>query len=195
MEEEEGYYCVSILVDGTPVVPSDTFTCVVTKDTTIEVLFDVIPEEPENQEPTLAATFTFGANGSASHNDGSSKTTYSETSGGYTLSLSSMTNVYTGARDAKGNSCLKLGSSSKAGSFTFTVPSDVKKVIIYVAQYKANTTKVTINGTSHTITTASNNGAYTAIEIDTTTTKTISFTTVSGGYRAMLNTIEYYAVK
>ena len=142
-------------------------------------------------EPTTLATFELGANGSASHSDGTSKTTYTETKNGYTLTLSSMSNVYTGARDAKGNSCIKLGASSKAGSFSFTVSDDVSKVIIYVAQYKTNTTKVSVNGTSYTITTASNNGAYTAIEVDTSTTKTVTFTTVSGGYRAMVNTIEF----
>ena len=141
--------------------------------------------------PIVVSTFAFGANGSESHSDGSAKTSYSETNNGYTLNLSSMTNIYTGARDAKGNSCIKLGASSKAGSFSFTVPNDVTKVIIYVAQYKANNTKITVNGTSYTITTASNNGEYTAIEIDTSTTKTVTFTTVSGGYRAMINTIEF----
>ena len=99
--------------------------------------------------------------------------------------------MYTGARDAKGNSCIKFGTSSKTGSCTFTVPANVTKVIIYVAQYKANTTKITVNGTTYTITTASNNGAYTAVEIDTTTTKTVTFTTASDAVRAMVNTIEF----
>ena len=78
---------------------------------------------------------------------------------------------------------------------TFTVGANVNKVVIYVAQYKANTTKIKVNNASYTITTASNNGAYTAIEIDTTTTKTISFTTVSGGYRAMVNSIVFTVVE
>ncbi|MBR2380898.1 MAG: hypothetical protein IKA84_00190 [Clostridia bacterium] len=147
--------------------------------------------DAEPTEPETLATFTFGEDGSASHSDGSSKTSYSETNDNYTLTLDSMSNVYTGARDAKGNSCIKLGASSKAGSFSFTVPDDVTKVVICVAQYKANTTKITVNGTSYTITTASNNGEYTEIEIDTTVNKTVSFTTVSGGYRAMVNTIEF----
>ena len=135
--------------------------------------------------------FNLGANGSASHADGSSKTTYSETNGDYTLSLTGGTNMYTGARDAKGNSCIKLGASSKAGGFSFTVPSDVTRVIIEVAKYKANTTKVSVGGTTYTISGASNNGAYDAIEVDTTSTKTVKLTTVSGGYRAMVNTITY----
>lgn len=138
------------------------------------------------------ATFEFGVNGTATHSDGSSASSYSESNSGYTLTLSNLTNVYKNARDAKGNSCLKLGAGSKAGSFSFTVPDDVEKVILKVAQYKANTTKITVNSTSYTITTASSNGAYTDIEVDTSSTKTVSLTTVSGGYRAMLNTIEFY---
>ena len=145
-------------------------------------------------EPVTLATFALGANGSASHADGSSKTSYSETVNGYTLNITSGTNMYTGARDAKGNSCIKFGASSKAGSMSFTVADNVTKVIIYVAKYKTNTTKITVNGTSYTITTASNDGAYTAIEVDTSTTKTVSFTTVSGGYRAMVNTIEFIGI-
>lgn len=141
-------------------------------------------------EPTTIV-FELGDNGSESHNDGSSKTSYTETVDGYTLNLTSGTKFYTGARDAKGNSAIKLGTSSAAGSFSLTAPDDVTKVIFYVAQYKSNTTKIKVNSTSHTITTASNNGAYTAIEVDTSTTKTITFTTVSGGYRCMIDKIEY----
>ena len=135
--------------------------------------------------------FELGANGSAIHYDGTSKTTYSETVNGYTLSVTNGSSFYTGARDAKGNSCFKLGTGSKAGSFSLTAPSDVTKVIIYVAQYKANTTKITVSGSSYTITTASDNGTYTAVEVDTSSNKTVSFTTVSGGYRAMVNTITF----
>ena len=135
--------------------------------------------------------FTLGADGSASHADGSSKTSYSETVSGYTLSLTNVSNFYTGARDAKGNGCIKLGASSKAGGFTLTAPAEVTSVVIAVAQYKANTTKITVNGTAYTITTASTNGAYTDIIVDTTSTKTITLTTVSGGYRAMVNTITF----
>ena len=141
-------------------------------------------------EPT---TFEFGANGSASHADGSSKTSYSETVNGYTLNITGGTNMYTGARDAKGNSCIKLGMSSKTGGFSFTVANDVTKVIIYIAKYKTNTTKITVNGTPYTLTLSSNDGEYDAIEIDTSSNKTVTLTTVSGGVRAMVNTIEFYA--
>ncbi len=151
-------------------------------------------ETPQEPTVTTLATFEFGANGSASHSDGSNNTSsssYTETVGGYTLSITGDTNMYTGARDATGNSCIKFGASSKAGSMSFTVPENVTEVIIYVAKYKSYTTKVTINGTTHTLTKNSNDGAYDEIRVDTTTNKTITFTTVSGGYRAMLNTIVF----
>ncbi len=141
----------------------------------------------------LVAKFELGANGSASHSDGSSKTSYTETVGDYQLSLTGGSQMYTGARDEKGNSCIKFGSSKNTGSTSFTVPNDVTKVIIYVAKYKANTSKVTVNGTTYTLSGASNNGVYDAITVDTTTTKKVSFSTASGGVRAMVNTIEFYA--
>jgi hypothetical protein len=137
----------------------------------------------------MEVVFALGANGSASHGDGSSKTSYSETVSGYTLNITGGTNMYTGARDAKGNSCLKMGASSKAGSFSFTVPDDVTSVVIMVAKYKTNTSKITVNGISYTLVNNSDNGAYDEIVVDTSTTKTITFKTVSGGYRCMVNSI------
>ncbi|MBR2320180.1 MAG: hypothetical protein IKA50_05305, partial [Clostridia bacterium] len=135
--------------------------------------------------------FTMGADGTATHADGNKYTTYTETVGDYTLTLDSLNNVYGPARDAKGNGCIKLGASSKAGGFSFTVPADVTSVIIAVGKYKANTTKLNINGTAYTLSNASNDGAYDEIVIDTTSNKTITLTTVSGGYRAMVNSITY----
>ncbi len=174
-------------------------TATLTKgEATDTVTFDVTVKAEEQEQPevpgapTVLATFELGANGSASHNDGTSiDSSKSYTDGAYTLALTSCSNVYDGARDANGNSCLKFGTSKKVGSMTFTVPENVTSVTIYVAQYKANATKVNINGTPYTVTTASNNGEYTAYTVDTTTTKTITFTTVSGGVRAMVNTIVF----
>ena len=143
------------------------------------------------EEKTI--TFNMGNDGGATHYDGSEKSSYSQTVDGMTLSLTGGSKMYTGARDAKGNGGIKLGTGSAAGKFTFTVPENVTSVTIYIAKYKANTSKVTINGTTYTLTKNSNDGAYDAITIDTTTTKTISLTTVSGGYRAMVNTIEFVA--
>ena len=105
-----------------------------------------------------------------------------------------MSKVYGSARDEKGNSCLKLGTGSAVGEFSFTVPDEVTQVIIYIAGYKAEAAKITVNGTSHTISSQSNAGDYTAIEVDTTSTKTVTLTTVSGGYRAMVNAIVFISV-
>ena len=144
-----------------------------------------MPEQGSN------IVFEFGSNGNASHVDGSSsKTTYTETKNGVTLSITSGTNMYPSSYDAKGNSCIKLGTSSKAGSFSFTVPVDVTSVVINVAKYKANSASVTINGTKYTLTKNSNDGQYNAITVDTSSTKTVTLT-VSSGYRAMVNSIEF----
>lgn len=141
-----------------------------------------------------AATFTFGENGEATHVDGSGLgTSTSYTDGDYTLELTEMSKVYGPAYDATGKSCIKLGTSSAVGTFQFAVDANVSKVVIYVAGYKGNDGKVTVNGTEYSISTLSNNGEYTAIEIDTTTVKTITFATVSGKARCMVDAIEYYA--
>ena len=154
------------------------------------------PDYEAPEQPSVGgalATFEFGDNGSEAHVDGNSLGTSKEYSeGNYKLTLENMSSVYGPAYDAKGNSCIKLGTSSKVGSFAFTVSSDVTKVVIKVAQYKTNATKVNVNGVEYTITTASNNGEYTEITVDTTTNKTVTFTTVSGGVRAMVNSIAYY---
>ncbi len=148
--------------------------------------------EGVESEPEELVTFEFGANSSAAHVDGNDLgASKSYTENGYTLKLTGMSKVYGPAYDAKGNSCIKLGTSKVVGCFTFTVDDDVDQVIIRVAKYKSNTTKINVNGTAYTISGASNDGAYDEIVIDTTTTKTITFTTVSGGVRAMINSITY----
>ena len=140
---------------------------------------------------TEEIVFDLGTNGTASHSDGSSATSYTETVYNYTLTLSNGSSFYTKARDAKGNSAIKLGTSKAAGSFSMTVPDEVTEVVFAAAQYKANTSKLSINGTQYTLSSASDNGAYDTITIDTSSTKTISVTTVSGGYRCMIDSITY----
>ena len=148
----------------------------------------------ESSEPAVVATFDFGANGTASHVDGNDLgASKSYTVGTYTLALTNMSKVYGPAYDAKGNSCLKFGTSKVIGSMSFTVPENVTKVVIYAAKYKSNSTKVNVNGTDYSLTKNSNDGAYDAIEVDTTTTKTVTFKTVASTYRAMINTIEFWA--
>ena len=157
------------------------------------------PTEPETEAPVIPegqlAVFDLGANGGASHNDGvdiTSPKTY--THGDYALTLLNPTKLYGDARDAKGNSCLKLGSSKAVGSFTFTVPDDVDEVVIHAAGYKANTATVSVNGQTYSVTTCSADGAYTPITVDTTATKTVTVATVTGATRCMINTIEFYTL-
>ena len=150
----------------------------------------------EVPEGSAVATFTFGENGDAKHVDGSDLAEGTEyEANGYKLTITGVTKVYSGAYDATGNSCLKYGTGSLAGTFSFTVAEDITKVVIYVAGYKAANSTIKINGVEHSITTTSNNGEYTAITIDTTTTKTISFESVvssAKSQRGMINTIEFY---
>lgn len=143
---------------------------------------------------TTLATFEFGDDvDTSTHKDGSDIGTSKDfTSGDYTLSLTEASKVSDGANDATGKSCLKLGTSSVVGSFVFTVSDEVTKVKIYVAGYKANTAQISVNGgDTQTISTCSNNGEYTEIEVDTTTNKTVSFTTVASGYRVMIDKIVF----
>ncbi len=150
---------------------------------------DPTPDDPTPDTPlpsgTLAA-FDFGAKSSASHQDGKDATSKTYTENDYNLNIKNGVKLYVDAFDAKGNSCLKLGSSSAKGSFSFTVPDDVTSVAIYAAQYKSDSATLTINGKQHTLTTASNNGEYEAYVVDTTTTKTV---TVESNKRAMIDKI------
>lgn len=161
---------------------------------------------------SAAAVFQFGDNvtgDEVTHSDGDSKNPVAEnqsyTSGNYTITLTNVSKVYgindnstVAANDAKGNSCLKLGTSSAAGTFDFTVAEDVTTVVIYVACYKANAAQVVVNGTAHKLETLSNEGAYTAIAVDTTTTKTVTFTTgpeKADGVRVMIDAIALHTAK
>ncbi len=137
--------------------------------------------------------FQFGDNGNAGHKDGSQIEAGTEyTSDNYTLTLSGATKVYGGAFDAQGNSALKLGTSTAYASLSFTVSDEVKKVVISIAGYKSNKAEIIINAdTIYNIISKSDLGVYTNIVVDTSTNKTISLTTLSGGYRAMINSITF----
>ncbi len=186
LEEIDGTITLTVpegLPEGSTIIDDESF------------VDESVSETPDEEKVVeILATFNLGADGSATHKDGSSdKPTYSETDGDYTLTITGGSKMYPSSIDAKGNGCIKLGSGSYAGKFTFTVPDNIKKVVLYIAGYKGDTAKITVNsGTAQTISTLSNNGEYTAIEIDTSSVKTISFTTVSGGYRAMMNTIVFH---
>lgn len=157
------------------------------------VVFFTSYVEAANAPKTLA-TFTFGDNkDTTTHVDGSdlgASKTYTE--GDYTLALTGMSKVYGPANDATGISCIKLGTSSAVGTFTFTVPENVTSVVIRVAGYKAKTSKIAINGgAAQTLTTSSDDGAYQEFVIDTSTNKTVTVATVSGAVRAMVDSIAY----
>lgn len=144
---------------------------------------------------TKEIVFELGEDGEASHSESTAdKATYTETVEGYTLSLTNGSKMYPNSRDAQGNGAIKMGASSTIGQFTMTVPNDVSKVIIYVAGRTNKTVGIKINDEAQTISTLSDNGEYTPVEIDTTVTKTIVFETTSSGYRAMINTIVYVAM-
>ncbi|MBQ4060982.1 MAG: PT domain-containing protein [Bacilli bacterium] len=141
----------------------------------------------------LLASFDFGDNGEAKHVDGNELaegTSYEV--GGYTLTLTGLSKVYGPAFDAQGNSAIKLGTSSKVGTFTFTVDASVNTVVINAACYKANASKITINGVEYELKGLSNEGTYDQIVIDTSTNKEVVLSTVSGACRAMVNSIELY---
>ena len=187
---EEGFVVTEVKVNGETVEAVEgVYTITVKATVNIEVTTQ--EESTVPAEPTLAAQFNLGEDGSAKHFDGNSTTQYTETQNGYTLTLTSSANVYSKATDATGNGCLKLGTSEKAGSFSFTVPESVTIVKIYVAGYKAKDATVTINNVATALTCHSDDGEYDCIEIDVSAVKTVEFK-VSSGYRCMINTIEFY---
>ena len=148
------------------------------------------PEQPA--EPKLTATFNMGTNKSsteAGDTNASNKWT-SETNNGRTLTISSSTQLYFGAYSGD-EICVRLGTGSATGSFTFTVDSDITKIRVNAARYKTDTGNMTIsgaNGASSTTYTLTNSFAW--FEFDTTTEKTI--TIASTAKRILINTIEWW---
>ena len=153
---------------------------------------NIVPIAPA--EPTAYATFNCGDDGEAKHVDGDSTAIYTGLSAeGYTLTITDGANLFKNARDAQGNGCLKLGTGKAVGSFKLTVTANVTKVVFMVAGYKSTAAKISINGgEAIEVTSKSDEGEYTAIEAVPVDNE-ITFTTLSGGYRCMINTIVYYA--
>lgn len=144
--------------------------------------------------PSVVATFTFAPSSNTSeHSDGSSTPTYTAEVDGYSLNISNGTGLCQKANDAKGNGALKLGTKKAAGAFKITVDATkVKSIKIYVAGYKNNACKFTVNGgETQTTTSISDNGEYDCFEIVVPEDGIISFTTVNGGFRGMINKIEF----
>lgn len=161
-----------------------------TKEFTVTVL--KADENPGTETKTITFKLGNDVTENPAHQDGSSKTEYTETVDGVTLTISGGVQFYTGVTDAKGNGCVRLGSSKKAGSFKITsIPAGVKSIKIYVAGYKANAATVTANGEATKLTKQSNNGEYEAIEVliaEDTTEVTIE---VASNNRIMINAIEF----
>ena len=147
--------------------------------------------------PATEIIFDFGDNKETVHNDGKEITDSSKTyvSGSYELVLTNISKVYDGAFDYQGNSALKLGTATRAATFTFNVPTEVNSVVINAAKYKnySNNNILIINGTTYTLIGASSDGQYDAIFIDTSTVKTVTVetTTDSATPRAMINSIVF----
>ncbi len=152
---------------------------------------------------TLVATFDFGEKQTVGpeqqevgvHSDGAIvKDKLDLENEDYTLSLSELSNVYSNAFDKVGNSTLKLGTSTEAGSFVIHAPKGVALVKIYVSGYKTNSAKITVNGGEEiVIDTTSDDGEYTVVEIKVPTDCEITISTCKGGYRAMIDHIDFYA--
>ena len=207
LTEENGVYRIDlpayafafkILADGENTT-RDFYLSEVTENKTYALNFEHTHNFENNKcdcgtvKQLIEHVFTLGEDGEAGHKDSSSdQTTYTETNGDYTLSITGGSKFYPSSHDEQGNASFKLGTGNAVGKFTFTVPNDVEKVVIYVAGYKDKIVTVEVNEITYEITSLSNNGEYTAIEIDTTTTKTVSFTTTTeNDERCMINTIVF----
>lgn len=112
-------------------------------------------------------------------------------SDGYELHFVNFSNVYKNARDAQGNPALKLGKTSEVASFEFTVPNDIKVVVIKVAKYCGINSVVEVNNREYVLQKSSDDGEYDSIIIDTSKNKTIIFSTTEAGPRCMIRSIEF----
>ena len=140
--------------------------------------------------------FDFGTDIEPSgHNDGKTTgSTQSYTVDDYILNLTDMDKCFENAYDAQGRAILKLGVSQTVGGFTFTVPNNVTSVIIKAAKYKTNTSKLTVNGNTTTLSFSSNDiGEYESIVVDTRVNKTVTVSTEVGGIRACIGAIIFVA--
>lgn len=166
------------------VVKGDTDVVVTTKES----------GAPEDQ---VLAEFTCGEDGEKEHADGTAITdgtgTYEETVSGYTLTISNPVKVYTGARDAQGNGCIKLGTSSKVASFEIVVPAGVDYVVILVGGYKTNNAAISVNGGEDvTIAKHSADGEYEEVTaVPGTEDSKVTLATKDAGKRAMINGVRF----
>ena len=155
------------------------------------------PEQGSSEEENNKVVFELGENDATkvgeegNSHDGTGINSYSDTVSGYTLTLESLVKVYAPAYDALGDAGLKLGTSSLIGSFSFTVPTAVTSVILKVAGYKTKTAKISVNNSEQTIATLSADGEYTDVTVDTSSTKTVVFSTLDGACRCKITSITF----
>lgn len=122
---------------------------------------------------------------------------FNVTSGEYTLSLKDLNNCYSDASTNSGIGVFKVGDLENAGSFNFTVPNEVKSVIIRVGTYKlATESMISINDEeAMLITHMSTHNNFEAIEVTTSNNKTVSFKTILDNEKAhrivYISSIEY----
>lgn len=176
-------------------VYSQAFTADSLKNEFLTEDISVYAKFSDDSRDNSAVTFTFGENGAASHEDGvkiDDNGSYTYTVDDYTLTLTNAENVFISARDAKGNSCLKLGTSKGVASFDFTVPDEIVRVVFKVAKYRTNASKISVNRVTYILTKNSDDGEYEEITVDTSTIKTISFRTMSGACRCMIDSIVFH---
>ena len=190
-------------LNGTLAYADGKVTYTLKKDTSVVYVLDLKTGEVEagtaTQTPvtptaTTLATFGFDNDQTTPNFESNADLTdekSSFTNNSYTLELTNRSKVFV-ATDANVNGCLKLGTGSVVGTFTFEVPDNVTEVVIYVAGRQTKEAKITVNGVNYDVVTMSDNGEYTAIRVDTTSTKTVTFTTQDvTEKRAMIDKIEF----
>ena len=162
------------------------------------------PEDEDDEESevtingTLLATFEFedGTTGDWVDGDPMTEDTDSYTSGDYTVTFTDYSKIYVGGNDPANNGFIKFGTSSKVGTVTFTVPENVETVVLHLAKYKTYGSTYSVNGGEGVaLTKNGTDGEYDAVVVDTTVTKTITLSTVSGGVRMVMSGIQYYGTE
>lgn len=121
-----------------------------------------------------------------------SASTYEVTNGDYKLSAKG-TNMY-----EDGDAGYRIGSKSSTGSFEFTVPKTITKIIVYAANYNSDTgTTISINGGTATTLTKKitvSNFEFSSISDYDKIESEITGTTVkiTSSKRALIRIIEWY---
>lgn len=151
-----------------------------------------------NAAETVLAIFLPGDNGEKVNTNPNNKTTadYAKEVDGlngvkYTLAISGLSNAYQGyARSGDTTPCLKLGASSKSGSFTIAVPDGITKVEFWASGWNEKEKEVTITDGKTTLLTKSvSEIEYECLSVATPTSKKIVFTSTK---RASVREIVFY---